>query len=508
MVMLTDAHNAAPSAVHYSMWLTEPKAIALAGISVGLLFLILLYFIVSTIVQKIPKVKAKTPKAVLWLFRPGWATWLAFILAFIVGLIYYSLSKEFNFLYNPQDPNDPFNGKLWVWQSIQFLYSIGSWIVIFILFTLWLSAPFMAIVSFSKMYEEKQNYTYHLKRLLWILIMLGVTLGAANLMWVFPINSHYTSLEVFHINHNHQDYFYISAKEVYEHVFLTKWYAWVFLGYCALCILVGWVLAYLGATQRIRNAFSKKWIYKDTVECFQNKFSVRFNHVKSVFMLPFTIANSLSALEFYAFFVAFSLFNIASLWLHITFILVVCLIAYVVIVLVTIVYGIIKYTGERKVYLQTVGGLLWQFIKPFFFIKHNKEYDFDSIKSDAIRETYNKNKNTPSINISLNIVVPVAFTVFLGFNNLPHFDTWNQVGTYSYGPIMHQATFWITLIASGFLFNYMYVGVSDSNSYGKNIVGAATYAITPGMQTGVLGTLSSTLGHFAKWTDYNLKLVF
>ncbi|GAA5414523.1 hypothetical protein [Ureaplasma ceti] len=513
MSILTSINSPiAPTAAHYSIWLTEPKAIALAGINCGLLFLILLYFIVSKVVTKAPKVKAKAPKWVLWLFRPGWATWLAFILAFIVGLIYYSLSKEYHLIWNPANTADPFGGKLWVWQSIQFMYSIGSWIVIFILFSLWLSSPFIALISFSNMYKEQQNTQYHMKRLLWILIVLGITLGAANIMWAFPINSQYTSLSMFGLNAltaPHQDYFYHSMKVVYEYVILTKWYAWVFLSYCAICILVAWSLVHVAYTKRIHGWFSRYWIYKDTSEAYQNTFKTRFNQVKFWFTLPFEVSNSLSSLEFYAFWIAFSLFNIRSLWLHITFILIVCLIAYAAIVLVSLVYGMFKYRKEGRAYWKAVGGITWDIIKPFFFLKHDKNYDSSRIESERIRAVYDNNSKLASAKLSENIVVPVAFTVFLGICNLPTFPQGvYQVGTYTYGPIMHGANYWLTLIISGFLFSYMYVGVGGSTSHGKNIVGASTYAITPGMQTGVLGTLSSTLTHFAKWTDNCVKLVF
>lgn len=491
---------------HVSIWLTEPKAIILVAVSCVIFVLILLYFLVASLVHKVEKIKQKTPKIILWLFRSSWTTWLATVFAVIIGLIFWGLDGKQNFIYNPDVAGYPFNVDLWVWQSIQFLYATGSWIVTFILFSLWLAVPFICVISLLKLRNDKQNIDYHLRRIFWIVVVMVATLGAANLMWALPMNSQYGSLQIFKINPALQDIYYRSAKQVYESVFLTQWYPWVFLAYSLICLIGAAIYAKDFYDHRYSWIMRRYWFIVETMHAFSRQFKYDFDFNKKVFMYPFTIANWLAAVELYAFMVAFTLFNVDSLWLHIVFILIVCLIAYCFVVLFCIAVGLVKYRDRQASYLKEVGRLFICYLKPFAFKKNN--YAAEVIEDNFIQNNYARNDKCISTNMVLNIVVPVAFTVFLGFNNYPEFENFDQIGTYQYAPIMHQVPFWLSLIISGFMFTAMGVGIPDAGTYGKNFVGAATYGVTPGMQTGVLGITTSPLSHFGKWTDANIKLVF
>ena len=489
-----------------SIWLTEPKAIILASISIAIIFLILLYFIVSTILQKQDKKGASINKIVLYLFRPTWTIWVALIFSLIIGGIFWGLDAKNHIIFNPNDLN-PFGDRLWAWQAIEFLTAIGSWIVIFILFSLWLAIPIISLVSVQNIINEKKDINFHIKRLVWILIFTLITIAISNIMWVFPMNTHGTSLDVFKINSDYQDQFYRSAKWVYVNILQSAWYAWAFIGFS----LFGLILSYIVIkTNNNKNYSIYNQIYKvfdKKIVVSQNRFDANIKVSYKLLTKPFQFFNTFGSVEMFVFIVAYSLFNMNTLWIHVATILLLSLVGYIVISLVTYVYGLIKYKDAKNEYSKLFLWNLINSIKPFLFLK-TKDIKPEEIKDQNIQRTYSNNLNTCSLNISLNIVVPISFTVFLAFNNHPLYQTILTVGTNKYDSYMYGWMVWTTLIFGSFMLNFNTVGIDKSGAYGKNIVGASTYSIAPGLQTGVLGDLSSTLNHFAKWTDINLKLIF
>ena len=489
-----------------SIWLTEPKAIILASVSVAILLLILLYLIASTIIQKQHKKGKRINKFILYVMRPSWTIWVSLIFALIMGGVFWGLDSKNHIIFDPSQ-QEPFGNRLWAWQSIQFLYAIGSWIVIFILFSLWLAIPFISFLSVKNILEEKQTWQFHAKRLLWVLVLTIITVAVSNLMWAIPMNDHQTSSEVFKINENYQDQFYRSAKWVYVYIFQAEWYAWTFVGFSFISLLSSYLLVKLTMNKKYSLVNSINKVMTKDVRVDQTKFETKIKYSFKFFTTPFSIFNSLGSLEMYAFIVAYSLFNMDTLWIHVATILLVSLLCYVFISIFIYVTGLIKYKNAYKEFSHLMALNLWNSIKPFFFIKAS-EIDVTKIKDKDIQETYSKNTQLSTLNLSLNIVVPISFTIFLGLNNHVEFNDLLQVGSNDYTITMHQPIFWSTLLLGSLMLSYNTCGVNKAGAYGKNIAGASAYSIAPGLQTGVLGDLSSTLSHFAKWTDTNLKLVF
>lgn len=495
------------NAFAYSVWLTDPKAIAFVCISCGLMFLIGVYYIVSYVIKRL-KVKNKV---VNHLFKTSYTVYIALVMAIIMGIIYSSLKHYANMYHDPKDPEN-FFGQLWVWQAVNFNYAIGSWIVTALFFTLLIMMPAVSYISLRKIFLEKTDYWFNAKKFLWIIFMVIVTLAVMCLFYVGPhgvslINGKDTSLSVFGLNKIYDDQFYYSAKWVYIYIFYTLWYPVLFIGWVSANIIIFGAIAYLEVIKNysiLDNTKVVKLLFKKTGH---NEVLHSFNATDLVLkglILPYNFFDGFSSIELYAFFSAFMLFNIKSPFIHIGMISLLLIITFICLMLSMYVFGMIKFRHNMKGYTKAYFEIVHKKFFNWFLTKEQKAAPY--LSDTEMMNKYNST-NYSSLKLTHTITVGIGFTIFLGFTNLTSYDTFNQIGTQHWSEIMYHPYFWFTSGVSAIIINYVFVDATHQSSMAKNAVGSAGYAVTPGMQTGTLSFLGQWLGKSGAMIDEQLKLV-
>lgn len=504
---------------HYSIWLTQPKAISFVCISVFLMFLIGCYYLSSFLINKyILKItfkkqplSNKAMKLLKIFFKTSYANYLALAFAIIMGLIYSSLKNYENLAFNSANPhNEVFlKNQLWVWQAISFNYTVGSWIVTFLFFTLLILLPAVSYVSLRNFLSEKLSWSLQLKKLSWILLMCIATLAIFCLFYVIPVIGKDTSLSVFSLSKTnlaigYQDHFYYSSKWVHENIFLTFWYPLFFICYLVLNFSVFGLIAYLEVFKNKNILINKKFTKMIFHKAENNRVLTSFGLNNLVFrglIQPYHFFDTLSSVELYAFMTAFMLFNLKEPFVHIGSIMLLMIICFSCFMVAVFIYGSIKHKNNFKAYLNSYFNLV-----KINFYNNKKQKEIDVIENDVLKKQFT-NHNFGSFKITHTIIVGIGFTIFLGFTNLTTFNSFDQIGNTGWKDNMWQPYFWLSTGVTGFLATYLLIGASNQTSLAKNMVGSGGYSIMPGMQTGTLGFLGTWLAKSSNMIDAQIKLV-
>lgn len=372
--------------------------------------------------------------------------YISLSLSILIGIIYLSLIN-----FNVIDLTK--NHITWLFESISFVYSLGMYIVCITFFCLWFLIPVIIWKGLSNFFNKNTLIKFG-----FIILFMFISLSISNIQWAIPFNNKSSDLSILSLNNDlyTKDYFLIGVKKILDNLFLTEWYPWLFVGYCTLLFLI----------------FS---LFKFKLDRQDNKQTDKTTKVTTFLSLPYVFIDNFSNGTLFLFMICYLILNPISLLIHISLMLLLLILTYGIINIILLIWIGIKFKSDKDKFL---------FIK-YKLIDNNKKYNLNFKYWDKKIE----NSIAKEWALLETIVVGLIFTTYLGFANL--YSIKNSVVHYS--SKLHSANFWTSLIFSSILFSLIDNQKQFSNSSSKVFLGNTTYAITPGLQTGIFGFLSPIL---------------
>ncbi len=395
--------------------------------------------------------------------------YLGTLLGLIMGIIYSSLNNFHNL--DIQNVTH----SLWIWDCVSFTYSFGMYLIALAFIMAWFVIPVVAFKAMARFVKQENDYELELKKLGFIFLFMTITTLIMNLEWVVPFNDMSTPLTVFKVNDPqfNKDAWFIGAKYLFDHVFLTIWYPWIFLGYSLICLLICFLVAshYIKHHPGVEPMMSKKWA---TGLCF-----------------GYDLIDAWGSVSAYSFISCYFLFNWQSFFIHLSLLITCLLVSYLLITGILLI--IIQARKPQQEDMHVLYNTLWLFWR-------NKEDKIKLCHSQHPNWWYAKIRKSKANawNLCDACVVGLSFTIYLGFANNFNFDS---EGAAFFTSNMYDVNFWVLVLVSGFVYNFLAANQASNAGLARNFMGASTYSITPGLQTGIFGWIMPTINKMSKVTD-------
>lgn len=397
------------------------------------------------------------------------------LISLLIGIIFSSL-VNFKKI-NEQNANDC----MWVWECISFLYGFGMYLVALSFIFAWLLIPIVAWKAATSYLNQNNNFKLELKKIGFILFFILISTLVTNTTWWVPFNDVETPLTIFKINDStfQKDMWFVGSKFLFENAFLTIWYPWTFLGYSiitlCLCFLV--------------NYFKNKKDDKPNQKVYLR--------IQKVLSWPYLIVDLLGSVGTFSFICSYFLFNWSSFFIHIGLVIFYFVACFLIIDSFLFLVLSLKYKKfKHKKFL-----IHYLIIKSF----KNVAGDYQNTKNQS-DWWYLKLEKSPvkKWNLCDASIIGLIFTIYLGFSN--NFSI-NPLDEIVYNQSMHDANFWILVLISAFVYNFLAYNQPSNISLARNFMGASTYSIAPGLQTGIFGWIMPSISKIVKFTDNLICMV-
>lgn len=401
--------------------------------------------------------------------------YLGTLLGLIMGVIFSSLNQFQNL-----DIQNVSHAK-WLWDCISFTYSFGMYLIALSFILAWLVIPVVAFKAMGKFVKQENDYKLELKKIGFILLLMAVTTLVMNMEWIVPFNDMSTPLTVFKVNDPRfdKDTWFMGAKYLFDHVFLTVWYPWTFLCYSLVCLLICFLVA---------NHLVKRHPFQEP--------RMDLGWVKGL-MFGYEFVDSLGSVAAYSFISCYFLFNWQSFLIHLSLLIGCLLVIYVAL------FGILLLIVQRfkpdERDMHDLYNVLWMYFK-------NKESVLAQNHKQVPNWWYEKiiTSKANAWNLCDACIVGLSFTIYLGFAN--NFNL-NPDGHAYFTKNMYDVNFWILVLISGFVYNFLASNQEKNAGLARNFMGASTYSITPGLQTGIFGWIMPSVNKMSKITDNLICIV-
>ncbi len=399
-------------------------------------------------------------------YHPRFLIYFSTILAAIIGLVFASFN-DFKPLSETSDE--------WLRQAILFVAAIGNFYMMLLFVAIIIVAPINIIYNLKKWMSHPHPLKSFWKLSYYFIIFSAITLCATQLLWILPgfaydSTANFATVGNNPINNN-MSWFYFTSRWLFDNVIYTQWFAWGFILYLVLCIMIASIVVFC---TRYNNHFSANYWKDKRIKIEKPTFFVHFlSFMAFIFILQNIMMNPL------------------GLVFHLIDIIIILAATTILIMFVISILGSIK---SRRSYFYYVK-LMW-----YVYIKTIKSTDTEKslAKLKEVDASQQRLKmcsldkiNSSNVNfygIASNYIFPIVFTVYLGFVNNYNFETTSF-------EIVNHWQFWITMIIGTYLSSLIFSNSHYNNTILNNGSALAAFSITAGVQTGVFNVYTKVLAH-------------